>query len=87
MTPALMYEHTDIPVGMTCAEYRRMRAPAPSRRRRLVEQAALVLLYPARWMVYAGEKPCADTRPAAIYFTGSGLEAGNVAQGQGSALP
>ena len=27
-----IYEHTDIPAGMTCAEYRRQRHPANRRR-------------------------------------------------------
>jgi hypothetical protein len=30
-----IYEHTDIPAGMTCAEYRRLRHAAAPRRPRL----------------------------------------------------
>jgi hypothetical protein len=87
MTPTLVYEHTDIPPGMTCAEYRRAHAPARSRSRRLLGQAALVLLYPARLIAYAGDEPCAQVRPAAIYFSDADAGSPNLAHGQGSALP
>jgi hypothetical protein len=33
MQPVLIYEHTDIPPGMSCAEYRRVRHPRRPRRR------------------------------------------------------
>ena len=33
--PVLHYEHTDIPDGMTCREYHRLRHPAQRRRDRL----------------------------------------------------
>ena len=88
MTPAMLYEHTDIPVGMTCAEYRRARAVPPSRRRRLVGQVALALLYPARWIAYVGDTAETATQPAAIsvYASVAG-SAANVSHGHGSALP
>jgi hypothetical protein len=35
MTMEVHYEHTDIPAGMTCAEYRRKRHAADQRRNRL----------------------------------------------------
>jgi hypothetical protein len=35
MTMEVQYEHTDIPAGMTCAEYRRQRRAADQRRKRL----------------------------------------------------
>ena len=88
MTPAMLYEHTDIPAGMTCSEYRRARAAAPSRRRRILGQAALVLLYPARWISYADDTEQAAPRPASISIYGSVAEpAANLSHGHGSALP
>ena len=35
MTMEVQYEHTDIPAGMTCAEYRRTRHAADQRTTRL----------------------------------------------------
>ena len=35
MTMEVQYEHTDIPAGMTCAEYRRKRQAADQRPTRL----------------------------------------------------
>jgi hypothetical protein len=35
MQHTLIYEHTDIPAGMTCDEYRRLRNPRIPRRVRL----------------------------------------------------
>ena len=35
MRPPMLYEHTDIPAGMTCAEYRRARRPVRRRRVRI----------------------------------------------------
>jgi hypothetical protein len=35
MTTEVHYEHTDIPAGMTCAEYRRQRHAAERRHSRL----------------------------------------------------
>ena len=32
MQPVLIYEQTDIPAGMSCAEYRRLRHPRHPRR-------------------------------------------------------
>ena len=49
------YEHTDIPRGMTCAEYRRAlaRPQKPSR----LAKVGLALLYPARVIAHLGEGP------------------------------
>jgi len=38
----LIYEHTDIPAGMTCAEYRRMRRAAEHRHPRLARLRRLL---------------------------------------------
>lgn len=43
MQPTTIYEHTDIPAGMTCSEYRRLinqraRSPRHSRGRRLLRR-------------------------------------------------
>ena len=67
MAPATLYEHTDIPPGMTCAEYRRALA-RPQKPGRLAK-VGLVLLYPARFVAYLGEAPDASRRGATIYVT------------------
>ena len=73
--------HTDIPPGMTCAEYRHeLRRSRPEPR---LARLALALLYPVRWLAYAAETPRAGATSAAIYIS----ESANLSQGHGSALP
>ena len=76
-----VYMHTDIPPGMTCAEYRReLRRPRSEPR---LARLGLALLYPVRWLAYAADTPRAGSPAASIYIS----ESANLSHGHGSALP
>jgi hypothetical protein len=76
-----LYEHTDIPPGMTCDEYRR-RSVRSDRPRSLAESLGLALLYPARLLAHLTESgPAPGACPAALYVSS------NLSHGQDRALP
>jgi hypothetical protein len=69
MIAATPYEHTDIPPGMTCDDYRRRRT-SNARPRGLAQSLTLALLCPARMLAHLTESgPAVGTHQAALHVS------------------
>ena len=81
MIAGTLYEHTDIPPGMTCDDYRRRRS-SDERPRGLAQSVTLALLYPARMLAHLTEPgPAVGTHQAALHVSSelSGASRGRTA--------